>query len=854
MHVVATPMVIELPVGEPAQIAVAITNTSALIDAYDVDAFGLDPAWVTVAPTRLSLFPSEVGVVEITVRLPGDVPAGARTIAVHVRSENDRNEFSLAQVDLAVGARARTSLRVDPVMVTGGSRATFQLIVANDGNATVEERPMGEDPEDLLEIAFDPPVVVLAPGRRDIVRADVEGGRPWFGQPKARALTFGLGEGSPPVMATFVQRPRIRRWMLSLLGLLTAAAIFAVVLSTVADSLVDESSVDPALLNRALMQGGTGAGGMASVTPITMTGKVVVASTGEGVAGVTADLFGAGNGTVPVASAASDDSGTFAFGRLPNGRYRLRVRGAGFAEQWYQESLTFADATDIDVEDESVELDDIEIGGRPGSIEGEVVAPDPTGAVAKLVVRGVADPDGNALVDEATVSADGTFQFVDVPSPGNYQLIVDKPGFATQTRDIRLGAAEELDGITVVLREGDGAISGRVSSPGGPLGGVAIVATSGDLEFPTVSLTLDDVGAFTVRTLPTPGTYTLTFQRDGYEPATRTVTLGAAQQLGDIAVTLAPTTGSIDGTVSSAAGGLGGVTVAVTGAGDVDMRTTSVSVGTVGAYGFGGLPVPATYTLTFSRAGYVTQSRLVELGGATAPSAATGIDVQLVSSTAVIRGVIRGAGGQPVSGATVILSDGAVALQVLSADDPLGRFEFRDVAPGSYTLTASLTGTSPAVRLVTVFANEVRELDVQLEPQASLSGLVLRVDNGIETPYVGAVVRLYPPAAFPGPPTSAIAQTVVGADGRYTFTQLEAPADFVVAVYNAATASDALDSRLVQSQPSAAAEVPVIRIVFSAPPPETIPTTTAPPTPTTAPPTPTTVGPPDTGPVAAVTP
>ena len=161
MHVIATPMVIELPVGEPAQIAVAITNTSSMIDAYDVDAFGLDPAWMTVTPTRLSLFPDEVGIVEVTVVCLRDVPAGARTIAVHVRSENDRNEFSLAQVDLDVGQRARTSLRVDPVMVTGGSKATFQLIVANDGNATVEERPTGEDPEALLEIAFDPPAVVL---------------------------------------------------------------------------------------------------------------------------------------------------------------------------------------------------------------------------------------------------------------------------------------------------------------------------------------------------------------------------------------------------------------------------------------------------------------------------------------------------------------------------------------------------------------------------------------------------------------------------------------------------------------------------------------------------------------------
>ena len=57
MHATADPMHVELPVGQAARIAVTITNTSAVIDAYDVSAFGLDPQWVRVEPERLSLFP-----------------------------------------------------------------------------------------------------------------------------------------------------------------------------------------------------------------------------------------------------------------------------------------------------------------------------------------------------------------------------------------------------------------------------------------------------------------------------------------------------------------------------------------------------------------------------------------------------------------------------------------------------------------------------------------------------------------------------------------------------------------------------------------------------------------------------
>ncbi len=814
MHVTATPLLVELPVGEQARVAVSITNTSSMIDAYDVEAFGLDPAWVTVSPTRLSLFPAEVGIVEITIVLPPDVPAGARSIAVHVRSENDRNEFSLAQVSLDVGMRARTSLRVDPVMITGGNRAAFSLIVANEGNATVQERPMGEDPEAILEISFEPASVVLPPARREIVRADVHGGRPWFGQPKPRIIEFSLGPGSTPAMATFLQKPRIGRWLLSLLGLVTAAAIFAVVLSTVADRLVEESSVDSALLDRALTTPGAGAGGVASVTPSAVTGKVVVRSTGAGVAGVTVDLFTSGNGTVAVATAATDDSGAFKFGRIPEGRYRLKISGAGFSAQWYQDAVTFADATDIDVaKDAQVALEDIEIGGIPGSVEGEVEAEDPTGAVARLVVPGVADENTNALVDEVTVSADGSFAFADVPSPATYQLIVDKPGFATETRDVVLGAGQALDGIKVVLREGDGVIAGHVSSPSGPLGGVDIVATSGDIEINTVSLTLDDVGFFAVRTLPTPGKYTLTFQRTGYESATRTVDLVAGQQLDGLAITLAPTTGSISGTVSTADGPAGGVTVSITGP-DVDLSTTTASAGDVGTYVLEDLAVPATYTITFSKEGFVSQTRLEDLDGRTGASALTGIDARLVPSTAIIRGVVQSTSGAPVAGATVALSDGSVTKQMLSADDPLGRFEFSGVKPGAYTLTASLPGTSPAVRLVNVIAADVTDLTVTLQQQASLFGRVLRLDpaTGQMVPFDGAVVRLYDAAAFPAPPTPAIPTVRTGPDGSYSFAALPAPADFVVAVYVNENSGDALDSVLVQTQPSAAAEVPTFNI------------------------------------------
>jgi hypothetical protein len=802
MHVAAIPLLVELPTGQAAHIVVSITNTSTLIDAYSVRAFGLDPQWIAVTPGRLSLFPSEVGTVEISVELPEDFPAGLRQVAVHVQSENDPAEFALAQITLDVGTRSRTTLRVDPVAVTGGNHAEFALVVANEGNATVQVRPDGVDPEDAVEFAFDPPTVVLPPARREVVRADVTGGRPWFGQPKPRVLSFSLGPGAPPAMATFVQRPRVARWMISLLGLVTVAAIFAAVLSTVMDRLVEESKVEDELLDEALAEEDGDGAQSVSVTPSVVAGKVVVASTGEGVAGVQAELFTAGNGEVPIASAATDPEGAYSFGRLGAGRYRVRFSGAGFDAQWYKTALTHADATDIDVEQgQSVTLEDLELGGRPGSVAGEVVAEDPSGATARLVVRGVADEDTTALVQEVAVSADGSFLFEEVQSPANYQLVVDKPGFATEVRDVVLGAAQALDGIEVVLREGDGSVSGRVSSPAGPLGGVTIEATDGTTTVSTVSLTVDDVGFFAVRALPTPGQYTLTFRREGYSGETRTVDLAAGQQLPGLAVTLVPATGSISGTVSQeGAGPIGGVTVTVNGP-DVEMSTTTASQGEVGAYDFEGLPSPATYTITFAKSGLLSQTRQEVLDASSGQSGVTGVDAVLIPSTATIRGTVRTFTDAAVAGATLVLTDGTNTRTLSSAHQPRGQFEFALVKPGPYTLTASLPGTTPSVQLVNVAAAEDRVLDVRLDAQASIVGRVQLRDptTGEIVPFGGNPVRLFLAESFPlGTPTAV---TETAPDGRYRFPNLDAPVDFVVAVYDGAN-PEPLDSQRVQSDPS----------------------------------------------------
>ena len=76
-------------------------------------------------------------------------------------------------------------------------------------------------------------------------------------------------------------------------------------------------------------------------------------------------------------------------------------------------------------------------------------------------------------------------------------------------------------------------------------------------------------------------------------------------------------------------------------------------------------------------------------------------------------------------------------------------------------------------------------------------------------PFANATVRLFPAAAFPSGPSQA---TATDAAGNYRFAGLTAPDDFVVAVYASPTAGSALDSELVQTQPSTAVQVPTFQI------------------------------------------
>lgn len=810
MRVELTPRSVAAAPGAPVTLTVTVTNTTDVISGHLVRVLGVDPAWVDVDSARLSLFPGATGVATVTVTLPCLVPAGRRRLSVQVRELTGPGRTVIHDVDLEVGAAAATDLRLDPVSLTGGRSAAYGVVVANTGNTPVSGPLAGSDEEEALRFLFEPPRVDLGPGEHAAVELRLRGKRPWTGSPLVRSFAIRVDTGEEPsgkpAQGVFVQRPRLSRGAFSLVGLLVAVTVFAVVITVALSGVVGRSAADRNLALQVAQARGNAATSGTGV----LAGTVRLLTSGAAVPGVTVDVFSASDVANPVTTAATDRQGAYSLPGLPAGSYKLRFRGAGFAELWYPGGLTDADASTVTLDTGQTRSGlDVLLGGLPATLAGTVSGGDVAGATVTLALPlsatspaggqpasgpvpspGNTTPGVGATVRTVTVGADGTFTLDQVPSPSVYDLVVSKTGFATETQRVDVGGGEKRTGITIRLRRGDGLIAGYVTGADGRIGGATVTATYGQTVVRTVSLTQDDVGAFTLRGLPTPASFTVVVAKPGLASQTLTLSLSAGQQLTGVGVTLGGAAGSLSGTVRTLADGrpAGGVTVTVTN-GVLTVSTVTQSTGDVGGWTVDGLAVPSTYTVTFTRSDLASQTVSAALDAfgrpvAAAGSAGTGsLDVALASSTAVLEGTAtQGVPGGPTTPAgevRVTLSSSTSTYAVFTASTPtekVGRYEIDRLPPGTYTVSVSRRGTRPTSAIVTLAAGQVRSYDPVLAAPAGVSGTVR---DGAGQPLRGATVTLYRASEYPKTPLLSVP---VDDAGRYIFADVEAPQNYVVEV------------------------------------------------------------------------
>lgn len=400
---------------------------------------------------------------------------------------------------------------------------------------------------------------------------------------------------------------------------------------------------------------------------------------------------------------------------------------------------------------------------RGTAIVSGVVLAGATGAEAArrarvMLIETSSAADGRAI----TTDDEGRFEFRDVPA-GRFTIEVHKPGYLRSfygaTRPQRAGtsipvaAGARVDGLTIRIFAG-GVISGTIRDQRGrPVPGVSVTplrfghSFAGDRQLgsPTGGTTTDDRGAYRLWGLP-PGDYLV----------------------------------AVDPRISTIADGRG-TDFQVLNSADVD-RLMSLSAGP----GADMVERRANYaTQFFPGTANVSHALTISVTGGEERS---GIDVVVAPiPTARIRGtVLMPAGGWSkgelvtlTQSTDIAMASGGMRPRTVGLDAQ-GRFEFQDVAPGTYVVTVKTNRpTSPAppgstlpplqyAHARTFVDGQDVQLQLQMTPAMTVSGRLV-FEGTAPAEKNASVAQVYLVAPNSGGALGEVPGGIVGIDGTFKF-------------------------------------------------------------------------------------
>lgn len=743
--------VVAASAGVPVVVEVQVWHTGPRPATLTVAVRGLDAEWTPPPVPVGPLATGELRTVAFELR-PGPSALGARypfvvvAVAVDPLGRGDPQTAS-AESTLVIGGREPTVLDLDPPQVTAVFRRRVRLTITNP---SLTDRELTVDPTVPagLSAVFDPGPIGVPAGRTVTLRGKVKIRRPRvFGSVQTHSYAVAArGQGAPVVVTGTVRaRPVFRGALVRALVLVAVVALWAglaVVAIPRVSSYFTTQTQNTQAGGAAPDQGsgtappdggatggdGSGSGGGAG-------------SGGEAGGGGAADGGGAGSGGTGDAGgtgsgAGGADTGGDAGG---TGTDTGDTGGGDTGGTGDNPATPGGGETDGDAEQQSA-------GATPNEValRGLVTGPDPGGVSVVLSPTGLteaAEQDAEPApgTDEQTASGlraarsiigkvpasalrvaaaddpptittisndDGTWAIAGVRPQGFYLLTLARAGYQTQRFVVNGANLIGADPMRTDLIAGDGAMSGTVTGPAGPVGAATVTITDGHVSVQTSSVSpgADGTpGSWSVTGLSTPGTYLVSAAAQGFGTSSTLVTLGAG---GTATADLSLPTGAaaVTGLVSGEdllgqLGGLGGLSVSITGqSGDITTTRTATTVtsGPVGTYTLPDLPTPGDYTLTVSGAGYSDQVRQVSLAEGVG---SVEMNVSMIRADGVVGGTVSGnpaSGGQPAEGgligAGLTLTGPAGSTKTMTTSDPPGSFRFTGVAPGVYVLTASMFG------------------------------------------------------------------------------------------------------------------------------------------------------------------
>ena len=720
---------VEAAPGQPAQLSTVLRNTSAEPIDVTVEVVGLDPSWLSAARRVESLLPGETASSTVIVTPPPGTSAGRYPVVVAVQplagSMPVGDPIHLDAV-VAVGDIAGIRLALDPAEASGVRSRRLNVELENRGSTPVTVG-LKASASAGLRVALGESTTTVPGGQTAKVRGRLTLRPKLFGQARHIPFIVTAQGRTTPLRAdgVFIARPLFGPTAVRVLATALVLALWAAAALVGVDKISQRAHKKDNLT-------------AAAASPSPSASSLNDGTGGAGRPGGSGGSGGSG-GAEPAA----------------NGLALARVNGTVTGPSPAGVTVTLSPTSLVDEAAEGA------------TFVGVAQQRNTVGKISAMNVSFVRAGTVGSTTVTTTTASDGSFAFGGVRTPGYYLVTFEKAGYQTK-RYVVSPKVGDTTPLSVPMSAGDGTLSGAVTGPTGPLGGVGITITDGTVTIATSTPTSGDVGDWSVSGISTPGTYLVTAAANGFGAESTLVKLPAGGTLGGIDLTLHPGVEALTGKVSGPdlggdVTGLGGITVTATN-GKVTRTATTVTTGPVGQYTLPDLPVPSAYTVTFSANGYAVRTAQVDLAGDT-PSHT--LDALMSLSTATVTGTITDAGGAGLIGAGVVLSGENGTYKTTTVSDPAGAFRITGVVPGSYVLTAQKFGYETQYTQVVVAMGT--PLDVPALPLPAHPGEVLASTSRVQGTVIDASTN---DAISCGLATCSytVSTSEERSDGTYTFT------------------------------------------------------------------------------------
>jgi hypothetical protein len=369
-----------------------------------------------------------------------------------------------------------------------------------------------------------------------------------------------------------------------------------------------------------------------------------------------------------------------------------------------------------------------------GTVQGHYYMPDGITPIPNAIVNLTAS--GRVIGQATTLGAGdvGSYLFDYVPA-GSVQLNAQDP-LSGRTGIAASSIATQGQVLTLnVLAEGLDTLQGQVTSNGSPQPGASVSVTSGTFQ---ASTTADSNGNYLMGGVPEGVVVATASLSGGFLTGTASTSVTGDGNTFTLNVGLR-SSGSVTGQVVQADGvtpaSASLVTINVGGTGGGTVSTTSDALGN---FGFNLVPA-GTATISVQVLGSIDQAAAAVVVPA-GSSVATRITLNGIGS---LTGVALNSSGQPTPGTIILNGTGQFPYYLTVTAAANGTFALPQVLAGPFTakLSADIGGfTLYGTASGTVTPNQNANLNIEVQPSGTITGLVLRPDG--LTPAVGSSVTI----------------------------------------------------------------------------------------------------------------